>query len=51
MFCNVIVFMICTNGHVDFEQWLGQVDSRRFVSLCVVRPLKTKSEKEEKPCK
>jgi hypothetical protein len=38
---------------VDFEQWLGQVDPRRFCSLCVVKPLNTKSEKEkkEKPCK
>jgi hypothetical protein len=31
-FHNVMVFMMCnTNGHVDFEQWLGQVDPRRPV--------------------
>jgi hypothetical protein len=38
-----MVFMMCnTNGHVNFEQWLGQVDPRRPVhcaSLCIVREL------------
>jgi hypothetical protein len=39
-FHNVMVFMMCnTNGHVDFEQWLGQVDPRRPCALCIVREL------------
>jgi hypothetical protein len=42
-FHNRMVFMICRmgmwvlhSGHrVDFEQWSGQVDQRRFVHLCL----------------
>jgi len=45
-FHNITVFMICTMGmwifhsghHVDFEQWLGQVDQEdlSIVPLCRV---------------
>jgi hypothetical protein len=59
-FHNRMAFRICTvdkwiytmdmwilpNGHVDFEQWLGQVNPRRHVHLSiVVRGLKKRQEK------
>jgi hypothetical protein len=45
MFHNLIVFMIYRMGmwvfhsghHVDFGQWLGQVDPRRFVHCAFVQ--------------
>jgi hypothetical protein len=44
-FHNIMVFMLCRLGmrifhgshHVDFEQWLAQVDPRRFVHRALVQ--------------
>ncbi len=38
-FHAIMVFHFLQNGHVDFEKWVGQIDSKKICVLCRVMGL------------